>query len=267
MSNKDSDSGSQTSSQRDTIEHQDLAPEDSASQCESSMSRASCAARRAAAEVQIRVARQKAAKELRIAEIQQEVAELEAEGETDALDAGDEVFEQVLSNTDAPSQRSTPESRGVNHWAPEGHMRRVQVEETRTSCMVVCGPSGGSVDSSSSVQSPLIPTRLFRDGEGDSRTMVAEMSRIARSDETTRPEPPCVTKDTEEGRKSSTKAWDAEAAAQDIAWKFDEELPYQDQDVRLKQPEQANSHVTPASQRRSELSMDLHPRRRLSVAS
>ena len=173
----------------------------------------------------------------------------------------------MLSNTDAPSQRSAPESRGVNHRAPEGHMRRVQVEETRTSCMVVCEPSRGSVDCGSSVQSPLIPRRLFRDGEGDSRTMVAEGSLIAPSDETGRPKSPCVTEDTEEGRKNRTQAWVAEAAAQDIAWKFEEELPYQDQDVRLKQPEQASSHVTPASQWRSELSVDLHPRRRSSVAS
>ena len=177
MRSKDSDSRSQTSSQRNTFE--DLAPEDSASQCESSMSRASRAARRAAAEVRSRVAQQKAAKELQIAALQQEVAVLDAEGEKDALDTGDEVFDQVLSNTDAPSRRSAPESKRVKHWAPEGHMRRVQVEETRTSCMVVCGPSGGSVDRGSSVQSPLIPRRLFRDGEGDSQTMVAERSRIA----------------------------------------------------------------------------------------
>ena len=84
----------------------------------------------------------------------------------------------MLSNTDAPSRRSAPEARRVNHWAPEGHMRRVQVEETRTSCMVVCGPSGGSVDCGNSVQSPLIPRRLFRDEEGDSQTMVAKGSRI-----------------------------------------------------------------------------------------
>ena len=101
MRSKDSDSGSQTSSKRDTIE--DLAPEDSASQCESTMSRDSRAARRAAEEVRSRVARQKAAKKLQIAALQQEVAVLDEEGEKEALDAGDEVFERELGNTDAPS--------------------------------------------------------------------------------------------------------------------------------------------------------------------
>ena len=70
---------------------EDLAPEDSASQCKMTMSRASCAARRAAEEAQSQVARQKAAKEVQIAALQQEV--LDAEGEKNALDAGDEAFE------------------------------------------------------------------------------------------------------------------------------------------------------------------------------
>ena len=79
MSNKDSDSWSQTSSQRDTIEHQDLAPEESASQCESSMSRAGRAARRAAAEVRCQAARQRAAKEFQMAVLRQKIAVLEAD--------------------------------------------------------------------------------------------------------------------------------------------------------------------------------------------
>ena len=58
------------------------------------------------------------------------------------------------------SQRSAPESRGVRSWAPDGQMRRVQVEETRTSCMVVCGPTGSNVAPGSSNQS-LIPRKLF----------------------------------------------------------------------------------------------------------
>ena len=141
------------------------------------------------------------------------------------------------------------------------------MEEARTSCMVVCGPSAGSVDHGSSVRSALIPRALFRNGEGDSQTMIAERSRTAPSDETRKPEPPCTTEDTEEGRRSRTQAWVAEAATQDTTWRFDAELPYQDQDVRLKQPEQASSHFTPESQRRSELSIALHPRRRSSIAS
>ena len=89
----------------------------------------------------------------------------------------------------------------------------------------------------------------------------------AHSEETTKPEPPCITEDTEEGRMNRTKAWVTEAATQDITWESDRELFYQDQDVRLKEPEQADSHVTPASQRRSEPSMDLPSGRRASIAS
>ena len=95
-------------------------------------------------QVRSRVAREKAAKKLRMAAIQQEIEMMDVEGEEEALDAADEAFEQELRNTDAFSRRSVPESGEVNHWAPGGHMRRVQVAETRTSCMVVCGPSGGS---------------------------------------------------------------------------------------------------------------------------
>ena len=266
MSNRDSDSGSQTPSREDTIEHLDVAPEDSASQYGSSTTRASHAARRAAAEVRDGVARRRAAQELRLAAIHQEITETEAEGEKDALDAGDEAFERELCNTDTLSRGSATESRGVNHWTPDGQMMRVQVEETRASCMVMCGPGRGSVDRSSSDRS-LIPRRLFGNFEGDSRTMIDEESHGTRSSETTRPEPPCATEDTEEGRKNRTEAWIAKATIQDTAWESNEELSYQDQDVRLKRPEQANSHVTTASQRRSELKMDLPSGRRASITS
>ena len=127
------------------------------------------------------------------------------------------------------------------------------MEETRTSCMVVCGPARSNVAPSSSNRS-LIPRRLFGEEEGGSRTMVAEGSRTTRSEETTKPEPPCVTEDTEAGRMNRTKAWVADAATQDIGWETDGELMYQDQDVRLKEPERTDSHVTPASQRRSDAS-------------
>ena len=114
MSNRSSDSGSQSlaPSQKDTIEYEDVAPEDSASQIESSVSRASRAARKAAAEVRARTAQRRAAKELQIAALRQEVVEMEAEGEKDALDAGDESFERELHNMDALSRRSAPGLRG-----------------------------------------------------------------------------------------------------------------------------------------------------------
>ena len=105
------------------------------------------------------------------------------------------------------------------------------------------------------------------DDEGDSRTMVDEGSGIAHLDETARPEPPCATEDMEVGRRNRTKAWVAEVTTQSTAWEFDEELSHQDQDVRLKQAEQVDSHVTPASQWRSELSVDLLSGRRASIAS
>ena len=48
-------------------------------------------ARRAAAEVRARTARQRAAKELQIAAMREEIVEMEAEGEKEALDVGDEA--------------------------------------------------------------------------------------------------------------------------------------------------------------------------------
>ena len=69
MSDRGSNSGSQSlaSSRKDTIEHKDVTPGESASQVESSVSRASRVARRAAVEVRARTARERAAKELQIA--------------------------------------------------------------------------------------------------------------------------------------------------------------------------------------------------------
>ena len=170
MSNRGSDSGSQSlaPSRKDTIEYEDVMPEDSASQVESSVSRASRVARRAAVEVRARTAQRRAAKKLQIAAMREEIVEMEADGEREALDVGDEAFERELRNTDALSRRSAPESRGVKSWAPDGQMRRVQVEETRTSCMVVCGPTGSNVAPSSSDQS-LIPRKLFGERKEDLR--------------------------------------------------------------------------------------------------
>ena len=302
MSVRGSDSGSQSlaSSRKDTVEYEDVTPGESARQVESSVSRASRVARRAAAEVRARTARQRAAKELQIAAMREEIVEMEAEGEKEALDVGDEAFQRELRNIDSLSRRSAPESRGVRSWAPDGQMRRVQVEETRTSCMVVCGPTGSNVAPGSSNQS-LIPRKLFGDGEDGSQATVAEGSHVVRPEEN--PEPPCATKDTEEGRRNRTKAWVTETATQDVGWKGNREpeVTYQDQDVRLREPERANSHVPPASRRGSEasnasrmikrspgqesrersgvagsslasrrrsvLSVDLHPRKRPSEAS
>ena len=82
MSDRGSNSGSQslTSSQKETIEYEDMTPGDSASQVKSSFSRASEVARRAAAEVRARTARRRAAKELRIAAMRNEIVEIETEG-------------------------------------------------------------------------------------------------------------------------------------------------------------------------------------------
>ena len=177
--------------------------------------------------------------------------EMEAEGEKEALDVGDEAFQRELRNAGSPSRRSAPGSRGVRSWAPDGQMRRIQLEETRTSCMVVCGPTGSNVAPGSSNQS-LIPRKLFGDGEDGSTA--AEGSHVVRPEEN--PEPPCATEDTEEGRRNRTKAWIAETATQDVDWKGngEPEVTYQDQDVRLREPERANSHVPPASRRGSDAS-------------
>ena len=120
MSNRGSDSGSQSpsSSRKDTTEYEDVTQEDSTSQVESSVSRASRVARRAAAEVRARTAQRRAAKELQIAAMRKEITEMEAEGEKEALDVGDEAFERELRNMDALSRRSAPGSRGVKSWAP-----------------------------------------------------------------------------------------------------------------------------------------------------
>ena len=232
--------------------------------------------------------------------MREEIVEMEAEGEKEVLDVGDEAFKRELRKTDSLSRRSAPESRGVMSWAPDGQMRRVQVEETRTSCMVVCGPTGSNVAPSSSNQS-IIPRKLFGEEEDESQAMVAEGSRVVRPEGN--PGLPCATEDTEEGRRNRTKAWITETATQEVDWKGngEPEVMYQDQDVRLKEPKRANSHVPPASQRgsdannaprrierspgqesrersgvaesslasrrRSVLSVDLHPRKRPSETS
>ena len=205
MSNRGSNSGSQSlaSSRKDTIEYEDVTPGESASQIKSSVLRASQVARRAAAEVRARTARHRAARELQIASMREEIVEIEAEGAKEALDVKDEVFQRELRKADSLSRRSAPESRGVRSWAPDAQMRRIRVEETKTSCMVMCGTTGSNVARSSSHQS-IIPRKLFGEEEGESQATVTEGSCAARPEETLGL--PCATEDTEEGRRNRIEA-------------------------------------------------------------
>ena len=127
MSDRGSNSGSQslTSSQKETIEYEDMTPGDSASQVKSSVSRASEVVRRAAAEVRARTARRRAANELRIAAMRDEIVEIETEGAKEALEVEDETFQRELRKTGSPGRRSVSEPRGVRSWAPDGQMRRI----------------------------------------------------------------------------------------------------------------------------------------------
>ena len=155
MSDRGSNSGSQslTSSRKEIIEYEDVTPGKSASQAESSVSRASEVARRAAAEVRARAAQRRAARELQIAALRDEIVEIEAEGTKEALEVEEEVFQRELRKTGSPSRRSVSEPRGVRSWAP-----------------------------SSSHQS-IIPRNLFGEKEGESQVTVAEESRAARPEE------------------------------------------------------------------------------------
>ena len=254
MSDRGSNSGSQSlrSSRRDTIEYEDVTPGESASQVESSVSRASQAARKVAAEVRARTARQRAARELHIAAMREEIVEIEAEGEREALNVGDEVFQRELRKAESLSRRSASESRGVRSWAPDGQMRRIQVKETKTSCMVKCGTTGSSVARGSGHQS-IILRKLFGEEEGESQATFAEGSRATHPEETLGL--PCATEDTEEGRRNRIEAWITDATTQEAAWKDGEEpeATSQGQDVRLREPKQASSRVPSASQKGSDV--------------
>ena len=232
--------------------------------------------------------------------MREEIVEIEAEGEREALDVGDEVFQRELRKAESLSRRSASESRGVRSWAPDGQMRRIQVKETKTSCMVKCGTTGSSVARGSGHQS-IIPRRLFWEEEGESQATFAEGSRATHPEETLGL--PCSTEDTEEGRRNRIEAWITDATTQAADWKDGEEpeATSQGQDVRLREPKQASSHVPSASQkgsdvnsvsrkmernpgqesretskvaessvasrRRNVMSVDLHPRKRPSEAS
>ena len=244
-----SDRGSNFGS-RSLIEYEDVTPGKSASQVGSSVSRASEAARRAAAEVRARTARRRAARELEIAAIRDEIVEEEAEGAKEALAIEDEVFQRELRKTGSPGRRSVSESRGVRSWAPDGQIRRVREEETKTSCTVMCGATGSNAARSGSHQS-IRPRKPFREDEGSPQATDAEESRTTRPEEPF--EFPCATEDTEEGRKNRVEAWVSETTIREADWKDSEGsgIIYRDQDVRVRMPERMSSHGHSAPQRRS----------------
>ena len=237
MSDRGSNSGSRSlrPSQRDTVEYEDVTPGESASQIASTVSRASQAARKAAAEVRARTARQRAAREAHIAAVREEIVVIEAKGEKEALDVGDEVFQEELRKAESAS-----ELRGIRSWAPDGQMRRIRVKETRTSYMVKCGTTGSSVARDSSHQS-LILRKLFGREEGESPTRPEGTLEL-----------PCATEDTEEGRKHRIEAWITDATIQETDWKDGEEAETESHDqVRLREPRPASSRAPSTSQRRS----------------
>ena len=245
MSDRGSNSGS-----RSLVEHKDVTPGDSASQVESSISRASEKARRAAAEVRARTARRCAAKELRIAALRDEIVELETEGAKEALEVEGEVFSRELRKTGSPSRRAASEPRGVGSRVPDGQMRRVRVAETKASCMK-CGTTGSSAARSSSHRS-IIPRRLFGEEEGESQATIAEGPRAVLPEEPL--ELPWATEDTEEGRRNRVEAWISEATIPEADQKDSEESRtiYRDQDVRVRVPKRTSSHVHSTSQQRSD---------------
>ena len=180
-----------------------------------------------------------------------EIVEIEAEGAKEALEVEDEVFQRELRKTGSPSRRSVSEPRGVRSWAPDGQMRRIRVEETKTSCMVMCGTTGSNAARSSSRQS-IIPRKLFGEEEGESQVTIAEESRAARPEEPLGL--PCATEDTEEGRRNRVEAWISETTIQEADWKDSEGsgMIYRDQDVRVRVPKRTSSRVHSTSQRRSD---------------
>ena len=173
--------------------------------------------------------------------MREEIVEIEANGEKEALDVRDEVFQKELRKAESLSRKSASESRGIRSWAPDGQMRRIRVKETRTSYMVKCGTTGSSVARDSSHQS-IIPRKLFGSEEGESPTRPEETLEL-----------PCATEDTEEGRKHRIEAWITDATIQEADWKDSEETEATSHDqVRLKEPKPASSRVPSTSQRRSD---------------
>ena len=188
---------------------------------------------------------------MQIAAIRDETVEMEAEGAKEALEIEDEVFQRELRKTGSPSRRSVSEPRGVRSWAPNGQMRIIRVEETKTSCMVMCGATGSNAAQSSSHQS-IIPRKLFGEKEGESQVTIAEESRAVRPEEPLGL--PCTTEDTAEGRKNRVEAWISETTAQEADGKDSEgsETIYRDEDIRVRVPKRTSSHAHSTSQRRSD---------------
>ena len=125
------------------------------------------------------------------------------------------------------------------------------MEETKTSCMVMCGTTESDVARSGSCQS-IIPRRLFGEEGGESQATVPEGSRTTRPEESL--EPPCATGDTEEGRRNRVEAWITKTTIQEADWKDSERSGtlYRDQDVRVRAPRRTSSRVHSTSQRRSD---------------
>ena len=188
---------------------------------------------------------------MRIAAIRDEIVEIETEGAKEASEVEDEIFQRELRKTGSPGRRSVSEPRGVRSWAPDGQMRRVRMEETKTSCMVMCGTTESDVARSGSCQS-IIPRRLFGEEGGESQATIPKGSRTTRPEEPL--EPPCATEDTEEGRRNRVEAWITETTIQEADWKDSERSGtlYRDQDVRVRAPRRTNSHVHSTSRRRSD---------------
>ena len=219
------------------------------------------------------------AKELEIAALRKEIVEIETEGAQEALEVAGEVFTEELRKSGPPSRRAVSEPRGVGSWASDDQAKRARIADTETSCMKRSGSIENSVAQSSSHRS-IIPRRLFREEEGESQATVANGSRAALPGGSL--ELPRVTEGTEEGRRNRVEAWVSEAATPETDRKDSEEsrVIYRDQDVRVKVPRQASSQVHATLQRRSDandrtrgierrsvMSEDLRPKRRLSEAS
>ena len=233
MSNRSGNSGSP--SRKDTVEFEDVAPEESASQVASSLSRANQAARRAAAEVRAQTAQITVQRELQIAAIRQEVLDIERAGEQEALVAGDEAFKEELRNDGTYEQGSVHESGGIGTWAMNSQLPRIQTREMRTSCMVMYGPSKSDVNPDSSEQL-LVPRKLFR--EEESRSCVTHVGKSARS------KPPYVMENADEGRTARIKEWVSNVATHGVGGETDEAFAEQDAEIKLKKSGWAYDPVT-----------------------
>ena len=229
MSDRGSNSGSRSlrSSQKDTVEYEDVTPGESASQVASTVSRASQAARKAAAEVRARTARRRAAREAHIAAVREEIVVIEAEGEKEALDVGDEVFQEQLRKAESAS-----ESRGIRSWAPDGQI----TEDTE---------EGRKHRTEAWITDATIQEADWKDGE-EAETESHDQVRLRE------PRPASSRAPSTSQRRSSANS----------VPRTMERSPGQESRGASRVAESSL-----ASRRRSVRSVDLHPRRRLSEAS